>query len=455
MWPRARCKKALQAELIVDAILGTGFKPPLKGIGRKAVEVINECSSAVLAIDLPSGAYTDSFLPAEAQGLTVASDAVITFTAPKPVHAFGGITQGPIAVADIGSPEQLLFDIGKLKIQIRAEAYVNLVFRPREPDANKGDFGHILVIGGSTGKAGAAAMAGMAALRTGAGLVTVACPRTVQPTVAAFAPELMTEALPETQEGTISLAAMGRLEQLLPGKDVIVLGPGLSRNAETGQLVRQLLPKLSASTVIIDADGLNAFAAHAEALRREGGLILTPHPGEMSRLTGIATDEIQRDRVRVAREVAKKHEAVVVLKGHRTITAVPSGEVWVNMSGNPGMAKGGAGDVLAGVVATTVQMQPGGFFRRARPEMMELMKRRDAGDVEAQRQLEEHARAISYEWVGMIVATAVYLHGLAGDVARDLHGEHSMLATDIIEGIGDAIAVCSQEPEANFVYLQR
>src|SRR5258708_4667630 len=190
---KADVKKALQAELIVDAILGTGFKPPLKGIGRKAVEVINECSSAVLAIDLPSGAYTDSFLPAEAQGLTVASDAVITFTAPKPVHAFGGITQGPIAVADIGSPEQLLFDIGKLKIQIRAEAYVNLVFRPREPDANKGDFGHILVIGGSTGKAGAAAMAGMAALRTGAGLVTVACPRTVQPTVAAFALELMTE----------------------------------------------------------------------------------------------------------------------------------------------------------------------------------------------------------------------------------------------------------------------
>ena len=171
------------------------------------------------------------------------SDGIITFTAPKPVHVFGGLTKGPIAVADIGSPDELILESGQLNLQLSLAGDLGRVFAPRQQDANKGDFGHILVIGGSLGKAGAAAMAGMAALRSGAGLVTVACPRSVQPAVASFAPEIMTEPLPENEAGTLALASLKRIEQLLPGKDAVVIGPGLGRHAETDELVRKLSPK--------------------------------------------------------------------------------------------------------------------------------------------------------------------------------------------------------------------
>ncbi|HET9839294.1 MAG TPA: NAD(P)H-hydrate epimerase, partial [Candidatus Angelobacter sp.] len=188
-----------QAGLILDAIVGTGFKPPLQGLGHKAVEAINACAAPVVSVDLPSGAYTDSFLSAKAQGIMARSDGIITFTAPKPVHVFGGVTEGPIAIAAIGSPDDLVTESGSLNLEVTAPGYLYLLFHPRDADAHKGSFGHILVIGGSVGKAGAAAMAGIAALRSGAGLVTVACPRSVQPTVAAFAPEIMTAPLPETE----------------------------------------------------------------------------------------------------------------------------------------------------------------------------------------------------------------------------------------------------------------
>ena len=174
-------EQAFNSDLILDAILGTGFKPPLEGIGREAVEVMNQRKIPVLSVDLPSGAYSDSFLPASAQGLMAQSDGVITFTSPKTVHAFGGLTQGPMAVADIGSPQDLLLEKSSLGIDVTLPAYLRIPYRPREPVSHKGDFGHVLVIGGSVGKAGAAAMSGIAALRSGAGLVTVACPRSVNP----------------------------------------------------------------------------------------------------------------------------------------------------------------------------------------------------------------------------------------------------------------------------------
>jgi NAD(P)H-hydrate epimerase len=453
-------EQALKSDLILDAILGTGFKPPLKGLGRVAVEVINQRDSPVLSVDIPSGAYSDSFLPAKAQGLMAKSDGVITFSAPKPVHVFGSVTDGPIAVAQIGSPDDLIDGTGKLAIQVGDLRYLGLVYTPRPAEAHKGDFGHILVVGGSVGKAGAAAMAGMAALRSGAGLVTVACPRSVQPTVASFAPEIMTEAFPETVAGTLALEALEHIEKLLPRKDVVVLGPGLSRNAETDQLIRQMLPKLvPEAKIVLDADGLNAFAGHAEELHAHCLLILTPHPGEMSRLTGIPASESQNERLKIARQVAKDHGAIVVLKGHRTVTASPSGEVWINMTGNPGMAKGGSGDVLSGIIATCHTQMQGGFMMRRSAEMgnriTELMRRRDEGDSAAERELEEFSRNNIFDMFALITAAAVCLHGCAGDMARDLYGEASMVATDIIECIGKAISLSQQATREKFAYLQR
>jgi hydroxyethylthiazole kinase-like uncharacterized protein yjeF len=450
-------REALTAELIVDAIVGTGFKPPLQGLGWKTVELINECEAPVLAVDLPSGAYTDSVLPPRDQGLMARSSGIVTFTAPKLAHVFGPLTSGPIAVAPIGTNYKLIEQIARtLELQAITNRHVAAIFPAREPDAHKGDFGHVLVIGGSVGKAGAAAMAGIAALRTGAGLVTVASPRSVQPSVTSFAPELMTEPLPETAEGSMALPAVAKIVQLLEGKDVVVLGPGLSRHPETAQAVREILPKIQVP-VVVDADGLNAFEGHSGELHNESGLILTPHPGEMARIAGSSVGHDTPARLKVVREVAKKHQAIVVLKGHRTLIASQTGEVWVNTSGNPGMAKGGSGDILSGMIAAAAHhMSQGGFSISSQPEeMKELLTRRQAGDHEAQRALEEHFYGAIHEWSAMIVATAVHLHGLAGDLARDSRGEYSLLASDIAQNIGAAITLCHGEAGGMLTYLQR
>jgi ADP-dependent NAD(P)H-hydrate dehydratase / NAD(P)H-hydrate epimerase len=456
---KAEIEQALKADLIVDAILGTGFKPPLKDLGRKAVETINACKSPVLSVDIPSGANSDSFLSAKDQGLVAQSDGIITFTAPKVTHAFGGLTQGPIAVTDIGSPHDLVLENKQLNIEVTDQGLLNIVFAPRKPDANKGNFGHILVIGGSVGKAGAAAMAGMAALHSGAGLVTIACPKSVQPTIAAFAPEIMTEALDETEAGTLALASLGSIEKLLEKKDAVVLGPGLSRHKETDQLIHQLVPRMGETKLVLDADGLNAFAGHAEKLRGTGLTILTPHPGEMARLTGKPIAAGHNDRMQLARQVAKECGAIVVLKGHRTITAAPSGVAWVNMSGNPGMAKGGSGDVLSGIIASSLTQMQDGFFRRTSQEtakrMQELIRRRNQGDSEAVKELEEMSRNNAFEMFTLFTACGVYLHGLAGDVARDLYGETSMVASNVIACIGEALDVARQSMHDKFVYFQQ
>lgn len=450
-------QQARQADLIVDAIVGTGFKPPLQGLGRKAVEVINDKAAQVLAVDIPSGAYSDSFLPAKAQGLMAKADAIITFTAPKPVHVFGEITAGPIAVASIGTEWKVVEKIAtSLKLQATSSGHVASLFRPREPGSHKGDFGHILVVGGSAGKAGAAAMAGLAALRTGAGLVTVASPQSVQPTIASYVPEFMTEALPETSAGTLSLQALPKLKALAEGKGLIVLGPGLSRSPETADTIRRLLPELEAP-IVLDADGLNAFEGHADQLRSASGLILTPHPGEMARLSGAPVGEDAESRLKVVREIAHKHDAVVVLKGHRTLTASHSGEVWANTSGNPGMAKGGSGDVLAGIIGAMMRHMNEGYYSIGpqAEEMTELLIRRKAGDQAAQKALDELFRDSMSNTAAMIVASAVHLHGIAGDMASDLHGEHSMIATDMIGCIGDAISAAWNAADDQFAYLQR
>ena len=378
------------AELIIDAVLGTGFKPPVRGLAAATIAAMYKTSAPVLAVDLPSGADAD-LCTAQRDGVARA-DAIVTFTAPRPAHVFGQLTRGSIWVAPIGSPDEAIVSDLKLRA-ITAQDIVPLL-APRELDSNKGRFGHVLVVGGSLGKAGAAAMCGMAALRAGAGLATIATPMSVLPTVASFAPELMTEPLAETAEGTISTAARKAAEKLLQGKTVLAIGPGISRNAETSALVRSLVHAQPVPTVL-DADGLNAFEGHSTALRASNRtLVLTPHPGEMARLTGMTVAEVQRDRLGCARDHARRWNAIVVLKGYRTILALPDGNAWVNTTGNPAMATGGTGDILTGMVAGYLAQFP------SQP--------------------------------ALAVAAAVYLHGAAGDAARDEIGEKAVIATDLL-----------------------
>jgi NAD(P)H-hydrate epimerase len=258
----------------------------------------------------------------------------------------------------------------------------------------------VLAIGGSLGKAGAAAMAGFAALRVGAGLSTVATPKSVLATVAAFHPELMTEPLAETKHGTISLRAVGLGLDALLERKTLAIGPGISRNAETAAFVRTIVTRGDKS-LVVDADALNAFEREAEKLNGNGRtVVITPHPGEMSRLTGLSIAEIQANRLEVARNFAREHEVVVVLKGHRTLIAASDGAVWVNPTGNPGMATGGTGDILTGMAAGLIAQHP------------------------------QHALEAT--------ALAVYLHGLAGDLASESVGENSLVATDLVRFLPQA-----------------
>lgn len=243
-------------------------------------------------------------------------------------------------------------------------------------------------------------MAGISALRAGAGLSTVATPKSALPTVAGFHPELMTEPLTETEAGTIAKNAGGRLDELAKGKTVLAVGPGISRHAQTAELVRTLAENCQAP-LVLDADGLNAFEGRADELNgNHRSLVITPHPGEMARLAGCTTAEVQKDRLGVARKFASQHELTVVLKGHRTLVVRPDGEAWVNTTGNPGMSTGGTGDILTGMVAGMIAQHP--------------------------------------KEVVLAVLAAVHLHGLAGDVMCESVGEHSLVATDLLHGLPEA-----------------
>ena len=396
------------SDLIVDAVLGTGFRPPVSDLYAAAIARMNDSAAPIVAVDIPSGADADTLqAPADADrsvratqaqlGIVVRADAVVTFTAARPAHVFAALTKGPTVIAPIGSPPEAI--ASQLGLQLGTPADFAALLAPRALDANKGSYGHVLVIGGSLGKAGAAAMAGFSALRAGAGLSTVATPKSVLATVAGFHPELMAEPLPETEEGTISVRALeAGLDALLERKTVIAIGPGISRNLETSEFVRTMLKPGAVPdnvAIVVDADALNAFEGAAEGLNGRGRtLVITPHPGEMARLTGLTIAQIQKQRLEVARQFAREHELIVVLKGHRTLIASPDGAVWVNSTGNPGMATGGTGDVLTGIVAGLIAQHP------------------------------QHALEAT--------ALAVYLHGQAGDLASEAVGESSLVATDLV-----------------------
>ena len=400
------------ADVIVDAILGTGFRPPVSPFYAAAIGKMNAAAAPIVAVDIPSGADADAMQPQTASGsgdgvrTEARADAVVTFTAPRPAHVFAALTSGPTVIAPIGSPPEAI--VSQLRLQLSTPFDFAPLLAPRAREGNKGSYWHVLVIGGSLGKSGAAAMAGFAALRAGAGLSTVATPKSALAAVAAFHPELMTEPLAETEHGTISLEAVGlRLDALLEHK-TLAIGPGISRDSETAEFVHTIVTRGDKS-LVVDADALNAFAGAAEKLNGRGRtVVITPHPGEMARLTGLSIPEIQANRLEVARNFAREHELIVVLKGHRTLVAASNGVVWVNPTGNPGMATGGTGDILTGMVAGLLAQHV-----------------RDA-------QHPQHALEAT--------ALAVYLHGLAGDIAVESVGENSLVATDLIRFLPQAFA---------------
>jgi len=403
--PQAR--GVLDCDVLLDAILGTGFRPPVSGLYAEAIAAVNAASAPVVAVDIPSGADAD--VMGGQTGSVARADAIVTFTAARPAHVFGNLTPGPTLITPIGSPQEAI--VSSLQLNLITPLDFAALVAPRPVASNKGNFGHALVIGGSLGKAGAAAMAGMAVLRAGAGLSTVATPRSVLATVAGFHPEIMTEPLHENAEGSIARGALGAIDKLAAGKTVLAIGPGISRVPETAELVREIVTKYQ-TPIVLDADGLNAFEGQADKLNGKGRtLVITPHPGEMARLLGTSIAAVQRDRIQVARSFAREHDLTVVLKGHRTLVATPEGDVWVNTTGNPGMSTGGTGDILTGMTAGLLAQDP----TRVRES----------------------------------VIAAVFLHGLAGDVARENMGEQSLVATDLLAGLPEAfrrVRLASHQP---------
>jgi hydroxyethylthiazole kinase-like uncharacterized protein yjeF len=418
----AKYNQALKADLVVDAVVGTGFKPPLKGLAKAALEWVKASTAPILSIDLPSGWAADS-TEAVAVGAVFPSDAVITFTAPKPAHVFGQLTRRwdqPVVLAQIGSPEEAI--VSSLRVDWAGSA-MQLARTPRAAAANKGNFGHVLVVGGSYSamgvKSGAPAMTALAALRSGAGLVTAAVPAPVLALVAAVAPELMMWPLPVGKAGGISPENLvpETLAALMKGKTLLAIGPGIGQSPEAVKFVTGLLAATKIPAVI-DADALNILAAKPVLLAKLAKgrtVVLTPHPGEMARLAGITVAEVQANRLEVAREFAKRFGVTLVLKGARTLIAHPDGRVAVNTTGNPGMAKGGSGDLLTGLVAGLLAQYP----------------TQAATAVEA----------------------AVYLHGLAADLAVRDGDEHTLLATDSIPKFSRAFRFDSRG-ENGYVWLQ-
>jgi len=450
---RPEVAEVYEQELLIDAILGTGFKPPLSDLYQQAISQLRliglddngrelRRESIVIAVDIVSGIGSDAI--DENANACHRADAVVTFTAFKPAQVFPTFPR--TVLAQIGTPpHQVKSELG-LNATTAAEVATYFMRYGRQEDAHKNQFGHVLLVGGSLGKSGAPAMAALAALRTGAGLVTVACPRSALPMIAGVAPEIMTEPLPETSQGTIALAALtsGRIAEVLKGKDTVAIGPGLSRHPETAEFIRELV-SLCKLPIILDADGLNAF--EGMATRLDGmlrPLVLTPHPGEFARLTGTHSGDLKShsQRIEAARRLAAAAHCVVVLKGHRSLTAGPSRQVWVNTTGNAGMAKGGSGDVLTGIVAALVGRQVA--FDRG-PQFYTPLS------------TEEVQKTNASERFASTVADGVFLHGFAGDLAAERHGVEALLVTDLIKAMPSTFSrlqrAISRPPEIHWSFL--
>ena len=387
-----------ECDLIVDAIVGTGFSGRLSGLLGTVVADVNGLGVPVVSMDLPTGLSADSHA---LDGEAIEASMTVTLAAPKIPLVFPPADShaGDLVIADIGIPYPVIDEVEGQYLELLTRERMRELVPVRTPESHKGDFGRVLVIAGSVGRTGAAHLCAMGALKSGAGLVTVGTPRSCLPIVAAMAPEYRTEPLDETASGTIDFGAVDRVLELQA--DVIAIGPGLGQAPSTKAFV-QALAERAGVPLVLDADALNAFAGDTERLMGRDGvdMIITPHPGEMARLLNTSIEDVQRDRLRTARDFAAAHRVHVVLKGNRTVIAAPDGRTFVNLTGNAGMATGGTGDLLTGMIAA--------WFAQ-------LL------DAEAASKL------------------AVYLHGTAGDLAEADEGEVALTAGDLAGRLGDAV----------------
>lgn len=381
------------SDLIVDAMFGTGLSRAVEGYRAELIEALNALAVPIVAVDLPSGLNGSSSL---VDGAAIQADLTVTFALPKIAHVFGPASErcGTVVVAEISIPEAAIEE-EHCQLDLITYAEIQPLFEPRRPETHKGTYGHVVVIAGSEGRTGAAIMSTRSAVRGGAGLVSVVTDPISANIIDVVSMESMSKAF-EMKESSAEA-----ILEFLSGKDAVLIGSGLRDDEESYDLVRALVRRIEIPTVI-DASGLNAFAGRIEELNSGTSTVLTPHPGELGRLMDRSADEINRNRVESAREAASRSGAVVVLKGHQTLVAAPDGRVSVNTTGNPGMASGGMGDVLGGLLVA--------------------IRARTSDPFEA-------ARA------------AVFLHGLAGDLLRDESSDTGLRAMDVAEALPHAVAM--------------
>jgi ADP-dependent NAD(P)H-hydrate dehydratase / NAD(P)H-hydrate epimerase len=406
------------SDVIVDALLGTGLRGAVTGLTGKAITAVNELSknataarpTLIIAVDMPSGLPSDG---EAAEGPVLRAHQTVTFTAPKigQLISADAACTGALEVRQIGSPAELVEELEQGELRwASAEEFAELPL-VRAADSNKGTFGHVLLVAGALGKSGAAVLGGRMAVRAGAGLVTIATPAVVLPVVAAAQAEYMTVPLQATRAGTMALKNVqaGRWKKIEKGKSVLAIGPGLGTEAQTQQCIRTMV-RSTELPVILDADGLNAFDGRADELaqRKSKFLAVTPHPGEMARLLGKSIRDVQGDRLKAARQAARRWNAHVILKGFHTLIAAPEGAVFVNTTGNAGLAKGGTGDVLTGLLAALTAQ-----FKTA-------------------------------EWL-RVLALGVYLHGLAANIGVARMDASGLIADDVISLIPESRMKLLQE----------
>ncbi len=385
-------------DLVVDAILGTGLSSGARGLAAEAIEAINSSGVPVVAVDIPSGLSSDS---GAIPGPAVKAELSVTFGLPKVAHWCYPARElvGEVVVVDIGIPPAYVEEASFENYLIEDRDLLPF-FPKRPPQAHKGRYGHLLVLAGSPGKLGAGIMASLAALRTGAGLVTAGVPAGLNLAFEAAVMEAMSAPLPEAPNGGLGADALEEVLKLTEGKSAVAMGPGMGTDPSTKSLMLSLVERLEVP-MVIDADGINLVAEEPEVLKRaKAPVILTPHPGEMARFCSISAKEIQECRLEMAREFAQRFGVIMVLKGAGTITALPNGVCYINPTGTPGMASGGSGDVLTGIISGLV-------CQGIAPE--------------------------EAAWAG------VYLHGRAGELATEMSGEYGMIAGDMLGALPDAI----------------
>ncbi len=390
-----KVSKIAPCDLMVDALLGTGLESEVKGVNAKLIDFINRSTVPCLAVDIPSGIDSNT---GAVLGSAVKADATVTFVMPKiGISVYPGVEHaGKVFVAGITTPRHLENGID---CEIVTYETCRKILKPRAADTHKGTYGHTLVLAGSTGKSGAAILAAEAAVSVGSGLVTLGVPKSIHSVAEHKTAEAMTEPL-EDEQGHFGKLSLDRAKEITVDKNSLVTGPGISVSEQTAFFFREVVSACPCP-VVIDADGLNILADNPDIFEKIGGAVLTPHPAEMARLCGKTTAEIQADRIAAARELASGKGCFVVLKGARTVTALPGGETYINPTGNPAMASGGMGDALAGII----------------------------GGLIAQGYASGHACILG-----------VFVHGLSGDIRAEKSGGMAVRATEVIDGLPDAFA---------------